>query len=483
MPEPAQDDPAASQSGSTTPTPQRPGGLSRHFRRSGDEAPADRKHESQQAAAIQRDEEAELEDLTAQLRELVAKKKARESEREKRHQEENDHAKRERMTRSGSVNLAVMVGPGAEPGSAEEVTAMLGDPVKPTPGGVTMASPLPQPAPSPNFTGPAPVYYGDSVPQPREISPLVWILPVAALLSFGIGYLFGGKASTPTPAPGAAPGPASSTAPAGTSGTAPVETGVWKESTVNVLDKAMALDRQGDVRAALKLVSELRESDPQLPGLARYAAELQTRLGDFAAPEVELAREVNAGRDLPAANYLRAFNLARQRNFKDCFRPLQAALLSDPFSADGLYQMTELLRRQGRFNDAIVVGKQALLRVRPGYGLSQETIGLKLRLAQLEGGATEEVEAAWQEAQKTPPLTGDRLLLGAALAVQKKELPKAAELLTKARAVMAKEEFENAVDDYFFRNATQSGPLAEFRLTDAQREQRSTRSWEFFIDP
>lgn len=430
---------------------------------------------AQAAELQQRAEEEEIEELTAQLRDLVARKKARETEQRESREE---HQKRERMTRSGSVNLSVMVGPGVEAGSAEDVTAALGDPIKARPAEVNLADPLPRPAPSPNFTGPAPVYYGDSVPPEKEMSPLVWILPVAALISFAIGYLFGGKASAPVPSAN------SSTPTAGETSSAPGEqASVWRENTVAALDRAMALDRSGDVRGAYKLVSELRQTDPNLPGLTLYAAELQTRLGDYTAPEAELAREISAGRDPAQTTYLRAFNLARQRNFNDCFRLLQSALLKDPFSADALYQMTELLRRQGRFADAVVVGKQALLRVRPGYGLSLETIAVKLRLAQIEAGAIAEVEAAWTDAQKSPPLSGEWYLVGAALAVHKKDAAQAAELLGKARALLPKEDFENTVDDYFFRNATQEGPLAAFRLSEAQREQRRLSSWEFFIDP
>lgn len=475
MPDPAPADPSAAPTGASNPAPQRPGGHSRHFRKRGEDAPVDRRSEAQAAETQQRAEEDEIEELTAQLRDLVARKKARENEQRERTEEQH---KRERMTRSGSVNLAVMVGPGVEAGSAEDVTAALGDPVKSKPGEVALADPMPRPAPSPNFTGPAPVYYGDSVPPPKEMSPLVWMLPVAALISFGIGYLFGGKAGVPVPSPNSEP---AATDPTGAPAAAPAS--VWKENTVAVLDRALALDRSGDVRGAAKLVGELRQTDPYLPGLTRYAAELQTRLGEFTAPEAELSREISAGRDAAQATYLRAFNLGRQRNFNDCFRLLQSALLKDPFSADALYQMTELLRRQGRFADAVGVGKQALLRVRPGYGLSLETIAVKLRLAQLEAGQVAEVETAWNEAQKTPPLSGDWYLVGAGLALQKRDAAQAAELLGKARALLPKEDFENAVDDYYFRNATVSGPMAEFRLSDAQREQRRQVSWEFFIDP
>lgn len=472
MPNPAPADSAPDSTGSNLPAPQRPGGLSRHFRKSGDDVPIDRHpHLPAEPVVSRREEDQEIEDLTSQLRDLVAKKKARERPREE------EHAKRERMTRSGNVNLAVMIGAG--PDAVPEDAASLGDPVKPAPAPANLASPLPQPAPSPNFTGPAPVYYGDSVPPPREISPLVWILPVAALISFGIGYLVGGKSMQPTapadPPPGSVAGPSDSPAPA--------PSGIWKENTVATLDRAMALDREGDPRAAFQIVSDLRKSDPLLPGLTRYAAELQTRLGEFTAPESELSREISSGRDLPQVHFLRAFNTARQRQFNDTFKHLQAALLRDPFNADGLYQMCELLRRQGRFGDAIVVGQQALLRVRPGYGLSLETIGLKLRLAQLENGNVGDVDAAWQEAQKSPPLTADWMLVGAALALQQRNLPKAAEWLGKARAALPKEDFENAIDDYYFRNHTLTGPLTEFRLSDAQRAQRTLRTWEFFIDP
>ncbi len=457
----------------------RPGGLSRHFRKSrtGEDLPVSPGAEE----AVAGGDEDEIEELTDQLKQLVARKKAR----ERREIEESaagvDPRKgRERMTRSGHVNLSVMMGAGADTLGPESEHASLGDPTKVPPATpvVEVAPPPPRAAPSPAIPANVPkaVNFGDSYPPPKRTPVLPFVLGGVAIALFAAGYYLGGVGD------GAAKARTAAT-PSEAAGLAPATLANWRENTVEVLDRALAADQVGDLPGALKLVKDLREAEAGLPGLDRYFADLQIRSGDTVAPEADLAAQITAGRDVAQAFYLRAFGHARQRRFSDAFKLLQASLVLDPFHADGLYQMSELLRRQGKFGDALIVARQAQLRVRPGYGITGETIAFKMHLAQIENGAAADVESAMQEAARNPPVAAEWNLIAAALALQKPDRERAAEWLTKARALMEREDFNSKIDDYFFRNHTASPELSAFRLTEAERTARRLRSWEFFIDP
>ena len=415
---------------------------SRHFRKPAEE-PAASPDPASGSADISASDREELERLTKRFDAIVGRNKPPEAEVPG---EEETPARRKPMPRSGNVNMSVLLGR-----SSDAVDSGASSPAAVRP--------------SPRYEAPRPTL-------PAGLGPLVWKLTAVALVMFGLGYLAASLLVRPPSASPEAPAPPAPSPPA-----------KWSVATIDELDKALAADRAGDLKGAIKLVAELSGTQATLPGLARYLANLQIRDGNFVTPEPVLQAMCESGREAPQAFYLRAFSAARQRRFDDAFKLLQASLVLDPLQAGAYFQASEVMRRQGKLTDAVSLGKEALLRVRPGYGVSRSTIALKTRLGQIESGQTAEVEAALSEALKSPPVAPEWMFTAAALSLQRGNRPDAAEWLGKARLVMSRDEFNFWVDDYFFRGHTSLPELAAFRLTEEDRRLRKAASWEFFIDP
>lgn len=417
----------------------------RHFRKPAENSPA-MPGTDPAAADSAASDLAEMERLTTQFKAIAGRRNSPVPEDPA---EEETPARRKQLPRSGNINMSVMLGQragadGLEPmGSTTEADDRL---------------PFDYDAPQASL--------------PEGFGALMGKLAAVAIVMFGLGYLAASLVSRLSPAP--APPLATSAQPP------PAK---WSAATIDVLEKALAADRAGDFKEAIRLITELAAKEPTLPGLARYRADVQYRNGNFVESENALRALSDGGREAPQALYLRAFSAARQRRFDDTFRLLQASLALDPLQAEALHQASEVLRRQGRLADAVSLGQEALVRVQPGHGLTRSTIALKIRLAQIEGGQAGEVEAALAEALKSPPVAPEWMFTAAALTLQRGDRSAGGDWLSKARAVMPRDEFNGWVDDYFFRVYTALPELAAFRLSEEDRRRRQTASWDFFIDP
>jgi tetratricopeptide (TPR) repeat protein len=406
---------------------------SRHFRQPGEIPPAaDPAKDAQSDERSARDDE-ELEELTQKFKDLVGRKRPAPAADAA---AEEVRVRRKPMPRSGNVNMSVIVG---DPHEAPEFPAQFRETEPPT---LTL---------------------------PSGFVALAWKLGAVALVMFGLGYFI---ATIVRPA-----------APPAADASAAPEPPTWHASSLAVLDQALAADQAGDLKSATAILTDLAATEPNLPALMRYLANLHARQGNHVAAERELLAQINTGREVPQAYYARAFNAARQRHFDDALKYLQFSLVNDPLQADTLFQICELQRRLGKLPDAIAAGKQALLRVRPGYGISPANIGLKMRLAQIEAGQAPEVEAALAEARKTSPLAPEWWFTAAALSLQTGDLTAAAEALAKARELLPRDEFNTWVEDYFFRMYTDKPELVGIRPTDDERRRRQQASWEFSLDP
>ncbi len=383
-------------------------------------------------------DDAELEQLTRQFKDFVARKKPPAAETSG---EDEARARRRPMPRSGNVNMSVMLGDAADPALEESLAST-----------ASRAEPA-------------------HLALPPGFAPMAWKLGSVAVVMFGLGYLLAFLMHPSPPPEEAAAGPS------------PPPPAAWRAPTMGVLDRALAADQAGDLKLASKLLMELATAEPNLPGLTRYLASLETRAGNFSAAENGLLALDAAGREVHQVLYLRAFNVSRQRRFDDASKLLLSSLALDPLPADSHYQMAELLRRQGKLTDAVNVARQALLRVRPGSGVSRSTVALKLRLAQIEDGQTSEVEAALAEAMKSPPVAPEWMFTAAALDLQRGNVAAAAEWLGRARGILPRDEFIGWVDDYFFRQHSTAPELAAFRVSDDERQRRRATSGDFFIDP
>jgi len=377
----------------------------------------------------------ELEELTQRIKELAGRKRAA-AEQAEAPPEEEPRVRRRPMPRSGNVNMSVLVGDPQAPAELPERYREVEAP---------------------------------QVSLPAGLAALAWKLAAAAVLMFGLGYLV---AVWLRPA-----------APVATDAAAPPEPSVWRPASIEILQRAVAADRSGDLNAATKLLSDLAASQSNLPGLERYRADLLVRQENYLGAEMLMLAQVNAGREVAQSQYLRAFNAARQRHFDDAARFLEASVAQDPLSADTFYQLGELMRRQGKFAEAVDFDKQALLRLRATHGISPALIAMKSRLAQIEAGQVAEVEAALAAARKTPPLAAEWLFTAAALSLQKGDLAAAAETLTKAREMMPRDAFNAWIEDYYFRAQTEKPELAGLRPGEEERRLRRQSSSEFNLDP
>ncbi len=302
---------------------------------------------------------------------------------------------------------------------------------------------------------------------------LLGILASATATYFAMTYL------RPSAGNAASPGKTSST-----------PAGAWSDAALQQLDQALAADQAGDARGALRIASALlTPGAPPPPGLDLYLASLHSRLERNYDAEADLLRLNVSAPPAEAAliNERLAFNFSRTRDFEKASEHYKDASRQDPFSATLYYRWGEAARHLGHFSDARAIFRRALDRVptgQPEHESLRECIGLKARLCAVEEGQDEKFQAELAERLKEPVPSGYWLLTAAASALQHKNLPEAAGFLGRARDALGKEQFDELLNDYFFRAYADRKELADFFPSDpAARRAKLLPTMTYSIEP
>ncbi len=264
----------------------------------------------------------------------------------------------------------------------------------------------------------------------------------------------------------------------------------WSATLLGKLDQILAADQSGDLKKAKDEALDLKKQIGNSLELDIYIGSLTTRLGHTNDAEADLSRLLEPYmQPLPAAavNEGIGFTYSRRRDFKRAGEAFADASRIDPFNPDNYYRWGEVLRRQGRLQDAIDKFRQALQRLPEGEPESEsqrECAGLKLRLAQIELGQDAEVKPGIDAHLHEPAPGGYWLLTAAAFALQHNDLPGATDALQKARAVLPAAQYSALLDDYYFHTYALKPELTALLTppTPSSKQQKTARM-VYFIDP
>ncbi len=289
---------------------------------------------------------------------------------------------------------------------------------------------------------------------PREASPaapgglrsgrsqmFVWI---AAQVG-GLGLLLGGYLLGQAWAPRAAI-PASVPKMTPSAGSSSPILHVATARTLEAVNQALRAERRHDFAGARAIYGEVSNDESVVPGVEYRLALLALHEGDVAQADVHLDRSIRAG-DALAACYLFGASLAGMNNdYAEAAARLAAAVRAEPFNAKLVFCWGEALRRAGHFPEAIQHLSEAL--DRPDTAAARELYLFKLRLAKVEAGEGEGVDA---ELTKPTPAAG-WLVLAAARDLLGNNERAAAAHLDQARRGLPPEAFATYLQDYLFQS-------------------------------
>lgn len=264
----------------------------------------------------------------------------------------------------------------------------------------------------------------------------------------------------------------------------------WNATLLGKLDQVLAADQSGDLKKAKDEALDLKKQIGDSLELDLYIGSLTTRLGHMNDAEADLSRlQEPYMQPLQAAAVYEGmgFTYVRRRDFKRAADSFADATRIDPFNPDNYYRWGEVLRRQGRLQDAIDKFRQALQRLPEGAPESEsqrEVTALKLRLAQIELGQDSEVKAGIDEHLHAPSPGGYWLLTAAAYALQHNDIAGATDALQKARAALPGGQYSALLDDYYFHSFALRPELATVLAPPASASKKDKLArMVYFIDP
>ncbi len=291
-------------------------------------------------------------------------------------------------------------------------------------------------------------------------------------------FLVGRGASHPAAAQPGAVNPAATPAPQ------------WNSTLLGKLDQTLTADQSGDLKSAKDQALDLKKQLGSSLEIELYLGSLTTRLGHTNDAEADLSRLLEPYMQplqAAAVNEAMAFTYTRRRDFKRAAEAFADASRINPFEPNNYYRWGEVLRRQGRFQDAVDKFREALQRLPEGEAESEsqrECAGFKMRLAQIELGHDAEVKSLIDNRLRQPSPNGYWLLTAAAFALQHGDMPGAADAFQKARDVLPASQYAALTDDYFFHGFAEKPEVANFLpVASAEAKQQKKAKWVYFIDP
>lgn len=227
-----------------------------------------------------------------------------------------------------------------------------------------------------------------------------------------------------------------------------------------MLERAKILIEDRNPAAALPILEKLLQENPDLPGI-RYHAALAAQMTRDNGKALSLAVEaVTRGEDSAPLQVLIGMIAMQEKKLPEAHAAFQRAAELDPSDDIALYNLSEVLREQGRPKEAL----EALRRARK-LEPKRELLALKSRLAEIECGENvEEIELEVITRKGEEDQSEDWLMTAAAIHLKNGNYRQAIDALRAARALMGLAEIRAIfTHDHFFRQFADDKEMAEFR--------------------
>jgi tetratricopeptide (TPR) repeat protein len=265
---------------------------------------------------------------------------------------------------------------------------------------------------------------------------------------------------------------AEATADAAAAGPADVTELLTAASQSSAEARAKALDASARFALAKRLTAQRRpaeassilegmlEEKTDLPGLHYQAALAAHMAGRKTEAQSLAARALSRGEDSAPLQVLLGVLAVEDKKLAEAAKAFERATRLDPADGIALYNLSEVLREDGRPGEAIEVLQQAQ-KLEP----TRKILALKMRLAQIEAGVgVEELrsEAATRRGKANP--SEDWLMTAAAIHLKNGDYAQAAEALRAASdQIGASQTGAILSQDHFFRKFAESDQLADVR--------------------
>jgi tetratricopeptide (TPR) repeat protein len=224
-----------------------------------------------------------------------------------------------------------------------------------------------------------------------------------------------------------------------------------------LVEHAVMSEQLGQWEDAAKRLIAAKYKNMSLGGILFHAGKLYYDHSDFESADRLFESAIGFGENVDAANYLRGMIAVSRNDFPAAERFFEAATTAAPFNADYYYSLAETLRKDHRPKDAILRYEQA---ARRGTDEPAQTIcRFKARMAALETGDVDPVNAELEQKRKVGNLSVDWLMTEAALAIHHGDTSDAVSLINQARAADEPRlfgAFAACVGDRFFTVACDS---------------------------
>ncbi len=264
----------------------------------------------------------------------------------------------------------------------------------------------------------------------------------------------------------------------------------WNATLSGKLDQILAADQNGNLQSAKDQALDLKKQIGSSLELDLYIGSLTTRLGHTNDAEADLSRLLEPYMQplqAAAVNEGMAFTYSRRRDFKRAAEAFADASRINPFTPENFYRWGEVLRRQGRFQDAADKFRQTLQRLPEDEAETEsqrECAAFKMRLALIELGRDAEVKPNIDNHLRQPSPGGYWLLTAAAFALQHGDFPGAVDALQKARDALPSVQYAALTDDYFFHGFAERPELSHvLSIPSAKAKQETKAKMIYFVDP
>jgi tetratricopeptide (TPR) repeat protein len=243
-----------------------------------------------------------------------------------------------------------------------------------------------------------------------------------------------------------------------------------------LVEHAVMSEQLGQWDDAAKRLIAAKYKNMSLGGILFHAGKLYYDHSDFESADRLFESAIGFGENVDAANYLRGMIAMSRNDFPAAERFFEAATNAAPFNADYYYSLAETLRKDHRPKDAILRYEQA---ARRGTEESAQMIcRFKARMAALEAGDVDPVNAELEQKRKLGNLSVDWLMTEAALAIHHGDTSEAIKIIEQARVADEPRlfaQFAACVGDRFFTVACESNQELAGACRISQAKNRAER--------
>jgi tetratricopeptide (TPR) repeat protein len=221
------------------------------------------------------------------------------------------------------------------------------------------------------------------------------------------------------------------------------------------VELAVEAQNRGWLVSARKLLEEAAAADPNTPGLKFYRALQELREGHPRRAAAFARSSLAAEQKVADCRTLLGLVALRDKDFAEAERQMREAIAADPENGRGYYNLSEVLRWQGRPREALEQLELAQQK-QPG----DPVLPLKIRLTHIEVG--DRLTFVRPKTDSSAP-DASWTLTEAALALRGGKIEKAAALLDQARRELPPAFFFPLLkEDHFFQTYKSEPGLERF---------------------